>query len=202
MLTQHLQLLGGLHALGHGLHVEGARQRYDRGDQRRDVGRVGDALHEGLVDLERVDRQLGQEAQRGIAGAEIVDRDADARASRSCASLRMDNSKSCISMLSVISISKPAAAEPKGSMPASTRSTKSRRRNCSGETLTATRMSREPASCQLRMSRTACSRDPLANIDDGAGALEQRDEQRRRHDAHPQRPASAAALRDPRSCRS
>ncbi len=53
-VAQFLQLFGGLHALGHGFHAECARQRYHGGDQRRDIGGVDDALHERLVDLERV----------------------------------------------------------------------------------------------------------------------------------------------------
>src|SRR6266404_5492616 len=79
-------------------------------------------------------------------------------ASRSWESLRMDNSKSCISMLSVISISTPAVSSIVGSMAETTRSTKSRRRSCNGETLTATRMVGMPAMTKSRMSRTAWSR--------------------------------------------
>ena len=68
-------------------------------------------------------------------------------------------------------------------MPASTRSTKSRRRNCSGETLTATRIFCSPASCHCADVAHGLKKDPFPDVDDGAGLLEQRNENRRLHDA-------------------
>ena len=54
-------------------------QAHDPLDDGGVVGVVGDAVHEGLVDLQGVDRQQGtQLAQRGVAHAEVVDRKAHA----------------------------------------------------------------------------------------------------------------------------
>ena len=39
---------------------------------------LADVAHEGLVDLQRADRELLQRRQRGVAGAEIVDREVQA----------------------------------------------------------------------------------------------------------------------------
>ena len=52
----------------------------DRVDERRLVRSVGHAGDERAVDLEDVDRELAQVAQRRVAGAEVVDREPDAEA--------------------------------------------------------------------------------------------------------------------------
>ncbi len=41
-----------------------------------------DPAHEGAIDLEAIDREAAQVAERGVAGAEIVERDLEAAASQ------------------------------------------------------------------------------------------------------------------------
>src|SRR5262249_42018510 len=74
--TQQLALLLRLHALRDDLEPEAVPQGDDRRRDRHPVGGVRHGGNERSVDLEGIDRQPRQVAQRGIAGAEIVDRDA------------------------------------------------------------------------------------------------------------------------------
>ena len=68
-----------LDALGHRLEPERVRELDDRLHDGGVLGARHDAVDEGLVDLQRVDRQqLAQVAQRGVADAEVVDRQAHA----------------------------------------------------------------------------------------------------------------------------
>ena len=71
-------LLGGLDPLGDGPDLERATHRHDRsGKGRGPRVAVGD-LDELAGDLEDVDRELAEVAQREVAGPEVVDDDPDA----------------------------------------------------------------------------------------------------------------------------
>jgi hypothetical protein len=72
--AQVARLRFGLDAFGHQVQAQAARDRDDRQDHRIVALLVVDLLHEGLVDLDRVDREAVQVGQRRIAGAEVVDR--------------------------------------------------------------------------------------------------------------------------------
>src|SRR3569832_1873347 len=72
--------------LGLGLHYFGNHREYETLTNGHDgtgdgliVGIVRYVTHERFVDLELIDRQAFEVAQRGIAGAEVVDRDGDAQ---------------------------------------------------------------------------------------------------------------------------
>src|SRR5512132_2447083 len=73
--AQPLELLHGLDALGDRLQAHPVPE-LDDGPRQRAVGRAArDGVDEALVDLQRVDRELLEVAQRRVAGAEVVDRD-------------------------------------------------------------------------------------------------------------------------------
>ena len=72
------QLRGFLDALGGGLDVERMGELGDRADDRARAVAGQQVLDEAAVDLELVEREALQIAERRIAGAEIVERDADA----------------------------------------------------------------------------------------------------------------------------
>jgi len=55
--AQGLDLLDRLDALGDRLHAEFVGERDDRGDDRAVVAALDDAVDEGFVDLDDVDRQ-------------------------------------------------------------------------------------------------------------------------------------------------
>src|SRR6478735_11396372 len=77
-VAQHAGGLLVLHPFGNRLDIEAAGE-VDQGlDEGAVVGGTGDVLHEGAVDLDDVDAELAQIAERGVAGAEIVDGDAAA----------------------------------------------------------------------------------------------------------------------------
>ena len=76
--TQERELLGRLDALGDDLEIERVRHRDHGADDRRVFGLVREIGHERAVDLDRVEREPPQIAERRIAGAEIVDREAHA----------------------------------------------------------------------------------------------------------------------------
>ena len=67
-----------LHPFGDGLQAEPLREIDQRAHEGAVVLGAHQVLHEGAVDLEDVDAELAQVAERGVAGAEIVDRDAAA----------------------------------------------------------------------------------------------------------------------------
>src|SRR5919197_1933098 len=73
--AQLLELLGALDALGDRLQAHPAAELDDRARQRAVLRAAGDRVDEALVDLQRVDRELAQVAQRRVAGAEAVDGD-------------------------------------------------------------------------------------------------------------------------------
>src|SRR5438045_2461795 len=73
-----IDLLGPFHALGRDVHVE----RVAQGDHRLHDGGLGrdavDALDEGAVELDDVDREPAQIPESRVAGAEVVDGHAQA----------------------------------------------------------------------------------------------------------------------------
>ena len=79
-----------LDALGDRPQPERAAELDERLDQRVRLVRAGGGGDERAVDLQRVDRQLLQVGERGVAGAEVVDRDVQAvgRAARAAARRR------------------------------------------------------------------------------------------------------------------
>src|SRR5882724_9646928 len=77
-LAQQIELLLGLHSLGHHFHVQAAGEREDGVDDLQGVVGRADALDEAAVDLQRVDGELVQVAERAVSGAEVVEIDADA----------------------------------------------------------------------------------------------------------------------------
>ena len=58
--------------------TERSAEVYDAADHGGALGIRRDPIDEGLVDLDEVDRQVGEVAERGVPGAEVVDRQADA----------------------------------------------------------------------------------------------------------------------------
>ena len=68
-----------LDALGDRAQAEAAAELDERLDQRVALVRARRRGDERAVDLQRVDRQLLQVGERGVAGAEVVDRDAARR---------------------------------------------------------------------------------------------------------------------------
>ena len=78
MRTQLHQLRGLLDALGGGLDIERMGEFGDRADDRAGAVAGQQIVDEAAVDLQLVEREALQIAERRIAGAEIVERDADA----------------------------------------------------------------------------------------------------------------------------
>ena len=81
MGAQLHQLRGFLDPFGGGLDAERVGELGDRADDRARALAGEQVLDEAAVDLELVEREALQIAQRRIAGAEIVERDADAERS-------------------------------------------------------------------------------------------------------------------------
>ena len=100
---QVLELGQVLDALAEGLEVERLAQVDEGLDERGRLLGGGDALDEGAVDLERVDRELTQVGERAVAGAEVVDGDPDAERLESRAGAGPSASGSFMSAVSVIS---------------------------------------------------------------------------------------------------
>src|SRR6185437_14118974 len=76
-LGDQLALLAGLDALGDDRYAQRVGDRDDALGEGESPLRGGDAFDEGLVDLQYVDRQFPQVAERRVAGAEVVDRQPD-----------------------------------------------------------------------------------------------------------------------------
>ena len=72
--AQECELLLGFHALRHDFHAQAPSHVDDRAHDGRLIGIRGGVPDEGLVDLERADRELLQGTQRGVAGTEVIDR--------------------------------------------------------------------------------------------------------------------------------
>src|SRR5258708_10605381 len=83
-----VELCLGLHTLGDGGHVKCVRQTDDGRDERTAFAVGGKTGRERAIDLQRIDGQLGQAAQRGKPRSEIIDGDAYARSAQH--SERMD----------------------------------------------------------------------------------------------------------------
>src|ERR1700737_4569297 len=74
-LGEEAELLLGLNALGDNRHFEAVAEIDDGADDRRGLRIAAEIHHEGAVDLDLVERESLQVAERGIARAEIVHRD-------------------------------------------------------------------------------------------------------------------------------
>ena len=75
VFAQQLQLFVVLDTLGDDLHAHGMRHRHQRLDDFLVAFVAADIADEAAIDLEAVDRQRLEVAQRRITGTEIVDRD-------------------------------------------------------------------------------------------------------------------------------
>src|SRR3954453_1794347 len=82
-ITEDLQLMHALHALGDHVETERTSHRHDGAYQRPIVGVVGHAVHERPVDLDPLQRELLQQRQRGVTGSEVVERDPHAERTHS-----------------------------------------------------------------------------------------------------------------------
>src|SRR5579859_7482048 len=78
LAAQHVELLGGLDAFRGRDHTEAPPQARDGPNDRERIVARRKLAHERAIDLDLVEREAAQIAQRGIAGAEIVERDLDA----------------------------------------------------------------------------------------------------------------------------
>src|SRR6266853_2780758 len=72
---QELRLLLRIDSLGDDLQPQRSCQRDHGRDERHRVGFLEHRDDEGPVDLERLHRELGEIAERRIAGAEVINRD-------------------------------------------------------------------------------------------------------------------------------
>ena len=77
---QMLKLLLRLHALGQRADPQACAKRGHGANNGAALLTVGQVAHEGLVDLDLVEREAAQIAERRVAGAEVVHRDVHARA--------------------------------------------------------------------------------------------------------------------------
>ena len=75
LLPQQLHVRLGLDAFRGDREPERVPERDDRGRDRRVVGIGGDLANEGAVDLQRVQREVLEVAERRVAGAEVVHRE-------------------------------------------------------------------------------------------------------------------------------
>src|SRR5581483_10061478 len=73
-LPQALRLRRMLDALRHGRQAERIREAQDRVDERLVRILADELVHERLRNLQRLDRELREPAQRRVARAEVVDR--------------------------------------------------------------------------------------------------------------------------------
>jgi hypothetical protein len=77
-LAQRLELVGVLETLGDDLQVQRLTELRDGGDHGVALGAGRHAVDERLVDLQRVDREAAQVAQRRVTRTEVVEREPDA----------------------------------------------------------------------------------------------------------------------------
>jgi hypothetical protein len=77
-LPQTGKLLDGFDAFGDDLHVEPAAEVSDRADHLGAGVFAVETGHEALVNLDDVEREVEQIAERGVARAEVVEADGDA----------------------------------------------------------------------------------------------------------------------------
>src|SRR5436190_1283464 len=71
-----------LDPLGHGLELERSTELEQATDDGRNLVSVDDRADERPIDLQDVDRELPQVAERRVPGAEVVDRQPDAQATQ------------------------------------------------------------------------------------------------------------------------
>ena len=149
-------------------------ERRDRAHDLLGVALV-EILHEGLVDLDLVEGEAAQIAQRGIAGAEIVHRDPDAHAAQ-----RMQDFQRALVLAQQDRFGdlefEPPAAIPAASRAATTVSTRFGVLNWAAERLTVTLTS----AGHLRGLAAGRLEHPFAERNDQAGLLGERDEFGRR----------------------
>ena len=79
MLFEEVELRLRFHALRDNAKVEALRELDDRAHDRRVLEPVGQVLDNVAIDLQAVDRETLQVAERRMAHAEVVDGDTDAR---------------------------------------------------------------------------------------------------------------------------
>ena len=76
--VENLELLDTLDTFGNGAQAVGARHGDDRGDDGLAFRELSQLIDKGAIDLEAVDRELAEVAERVACHGEIVDSDADA----------------------------------------------------------------------------------------------------------------------------
>ncbi len=79
-IGEHGQLLGLLDALGHRVEAEGPCQIDHRRRERHRTVAPSQGGDEGPIDLDDVNGEAMQVAERRVAGSEVVNRDLDAKA--------------------------------------------------------------------------------------------------------------------------
>ena len=77
--VEHRELLGALDALGDRVEAEAAAEAEERAQDRLRARIVLQRADEGAVELDLVEREAAQIAERGMADAEIVERDPHAQ---------------------------------------------------------------------------------------------------------------------------
>jgi hypothetical protein len=75
--SEEVHLIGGFHAFGKSGQAEVLAELYEGADEGFGLGRRGDGVSEGAVDLEAVNGELAQVGQRRVGGAEVIDSDPD-----------------------------------------------------------------------------------------------------------------------------
>src|SRR5262245_17747168 len=76
--SQRAQLVGPLDSLGDDLETQRLAELDDHANEDRPLAVGAEAVHEGAIDLEHVDGEAVQVAQRRVARPEVVDRQPDA----------------------------------------------------------------------------------------------------------------------------
>jgi hypothetical protein len=74
---ERAELFFGFDALCDNTHAKSVREGDDRRNECFAKAIIWQAVNKGAIDLQRVDRQVGQAAQGGVAGTEVVDGDAN-----------------------------------------------------------------------------------------------------------------------------
>src|SRR6478672_1481328 len=72
-LAERLELTGGLDPLGHDTELEVGREVQDHPDERAIGPAFLEVVHERHADLQPVDRERAQMAERRVAGPEVVE---------------------------------------------------------------------------------------------------------------------------------
>lgn len=77
--AQQIELLFGLHSFRCDGRIEGCAHSDDSPNDRRAIRLIAELADEALIDLDLVEREAAQVAERRVAGSEIVHRNADAQ---------------------------------------------------------------------------------------------------------------------------